>query len=196
MYSALINVSSEKPKQKLGLFLFVLGLTVLTMSNCLWSGAMLFAEAVTDVKVIEELDHEEREREIERLLVLGERYEEMKQYDLAGDAYETIFLLDADHNEASQRLDRLKKTMLKEGKAEREIVGGMYEAEIDSRRNVYWSELEKLVSHKRWSQARFTLEKILLLDPLNQEATKMHMELKQAALEGREPNERLFNASQ
>ena len=150
---------------------------------------MVFAESEGDVvKVIEELDQEEKEELVEDLLARGDQYAAGKNFDVANEAYESVFLLDPNNKRASERIDFLKASILKEGRSETRLIGGAYDLEIEARVRVYWKQTQELMTNRRWGQARFTLEKLLLLDPLHKEAEHAHKLLKDAAVEGVEPD--------
>ena len=148
---------------------------------------MLFADTVSSHgKVLEELSPEEKREMITAFLKEGDQYFDAKDYDHANAAYERVFVLDPNHAGASRRIDRLKKQMLAEGKSETELVTRVYDAEIEARVHYYWTKAQTLVKEKKLGQARFTLEKILLLNPLHEEAQKLYKDLKsKTSLEGR-----------
>ena len=127
--------------------------------------------------VTEELNANERSDLVKGLLEEGDRYVEKKNYNLANAAYESVFLLEPNHGEASDRIDWLKKRMLREGRSEAELITRVYDAEIEARVKRYLEEAKQLVAEGRLAQARFTLEKLLLINPLNEEARNLYQEL-------------------
>lgn len=136
------------------------------------------------------MEDEEKREEIKRLLREGDRFKEMMKYNLANAAYEEVFLLDPDNVKASKRIDVLKKKMLREGRYETELVTSVYGEEIEARVRAYWERVEELVAQKRWGQARFTLEKLLLLDPLHKEGRELSERFKQGGVDGTEMGDR------
>ena len=143
--------------------------------------SMIMSAATSSASpVIEELDREEKQMMISQLLEEGDRYLKEKNYNLANASYESVFLLEANHLEASQRIDRLKKRMVQEGKSETELVTRVYDAEIEGRVQVYLKEAKQLISEQKLNQARFTLQKLLLVNPLNEEARKLYDDLGQS----------------
>ena len=162
-----------------------LGITILFGSwlLLLHSGdAVVSADASEPLKIAEEMDEEEKREEIDRLLREGDRYKEMMNYNSANAVYEGVFRLDPNHVEASKRIDRLKEKMLQEGRSETGLVSGVYDTEIEARVRIYWNEVQELVAQERWGQARFTLEKLLLLDPLHEEGRELYERLKEGGV--------------
>ena len=175
----------QMPKRALGLFLF-LGIFV---SLTVGKSSLLLANSTDLVKTVEEMTADEKKAEADILLEAGDRYREMKQYHLAMASYEHVFVLDRANTMASKKIDELKSQMLNEGLSETETVAGVYDEEIKARIRVYWKRIQEYLAHHQWGRARFTLEKLLLLDPPDPEATSLHRRLKQAASEGKEPEE-------
>lgn len=126
----------------------------------------------------EEMTVKEKQEVIEQLLIEGEQYTKEKRYNLANASFESIFLLDPHHVKASERLDELKKQMINEGKYETQLVGQVYDAEIDIRVQAYLRQAQQLFAEGKRAQARFVLQKLLLIQPLHEEARKLYEELK------------------
>ena len=135
--------------------------------------------ASSQIKITEEMDGEEKKNLVEQLMMDGDRYLRGKNYNLANASYESVFLLDPNNVEASKRIDRLKRHMVKEGKSETELVARVYDSEIEIRVREYLEQAKRLLEGKKWSQARFTLQKLLLLNPLHEEARKLYESLEQ-----------------
>jgi len=180
-----MKLSKQPFKQKKAQVLAWAFFSVIAMSS-----ALLFLNTVAfgdppSLKATrpDEMSAAERKTLIQQLLEDGDRYTREKNYNIANATYESVFLLDADNIEASKRIDRLKKHMAKEGKSETDLVGRIYDAEIDMRVREYLKEAKGLVQQKKINQARFKLKKLLLLNPLHEEAKKLYdqLELKQAA---------------
>jgi hypothetical protein len=136
-----------------------------------------FANAATHPKVTEELSDSEKQSMIRELLAEGDRYADEKNYNLANAAYESIFLLDHEHEGASERIDRLKKRMLKEGKSETDLVTRVYDSEIDMRVRTYLKQAKEFMETGRVGQSRLALQKLLLINPLHEEAEKLYKKL-------------------
>ena len=149
-----------------------------------WTALSFLARAqAAPVKAIEELNDEERRQMVIEYLKEGDRYFDQKDYDASGAAYEQVFLLEPQNVIASERIDRLKKQMLKEGKSETALIGRVYGTEIEARTRFYWTQASRLLKEGKKGQARLALEKLLLLDPLHKEARRMYEEIKKADLE-------------
>lgn len=140
----------------------------------------------TQYKVAEELTATERKKMVQDLIEEGDRRFEAKDYNRAAAAYESVFLLEPEHEGASGRIDRLKKQMLKEGKSETEVLGQVYDSEIEARTSFYFGRARELLDQGKTGQARLELEKLLLLNPLHEEGRKLYEAL-QAELADESP---------
>lgn len=127
--------------------------------------------------VKDELTREERKTMIDQLLREGDQYLATKNYNLANQAYESVFLLEPNHAVASKRIDRLKKEMLGEGRSEAELVARVYDTELQERIGQYLERARELMAKGKWGQARFALQKLLLLNPLHEEANRLYQEV-------------------
>jgi len=167
--------------------LFFISLLLMTMMLTVLPSTVrmgLASKEMADVKKLAaEYSKEEKSREVKELLALGDEMRELRRYDDALIAYEQVFLFDPMHVQASAKLDLLKEQIRKEGKDEIGIVSGVYEEEIANRVREYWEEVRTLLEQEKYGQARFTLEKLLLLDSINEEAIKLH-EMLQKRFEG------------
>ena len=129
-------------------------------------------------ELAEEYTAQEKVRYAKELLQLGDEQFDQKNYDQALAAYEQVFLMDPENRKASAKIDILKKQMMKEGKDESSVVKKIYEEEANDRVRGYFAEAKEYLKSRKYGQARFTVEKILLLDPLNKEAQALYEELK------------------
>ncbi len=137
-----------------------------------------FSQAITGLedryKVAEELTAAEKKEMIQDLIEEGDRHFGAKDYNRAAGAYESVFLLEPEHGGASGRIDQLKKRMLKEGKSETEVLGQVYDSEIEARTRFYLGRARELLGEGKTGQARLELEKLLLLNPLHEEGRKLY----------------------
>jgi len=78
-----------------------------------------------------------------------------------------------------KRIDRLKKIMIKEGVSETQLVTRVYDAEIDIRVRQYLVQAKDLIQQGKLAQARFNLQKLLLINPLHEEANKLYKQVNQ-----------------
>ena len=139
---------------------------------------MLTAAPAPKTVASEELNAENKKSMVKKLLVEGDQYAEGKNYNLANATYESVFLLEPNNVEASQRIDRLRKHMFKEGKSETELVTRVYDQEIEERTNIYLKQAKDFLAQGQRAQARFVLHKLLLINPLHSEANKLYKSLK------------------
>ena len=99
------------------------------------------------------------------------------QYDLALFAAEKVFIYDANNHEASLLIDDIKDEAVKNGKAESLFLSKMYKEEIRERVKNYRGEAEDMSHDGKSEQAKFTLQKILLLEPEDPEALHLFRDL-------------------
>lgn len=121
----------------------------------------------------EEMDLDTKSQEIKTWLERSQTLFSMKQYDLALFAAEKVFLYDYENTEASDLIDRIKGQALKEGKADTLFIHKMYKEEIADRLARYRNEGQEFLEEGRFGQARFTAEKVLLLEPEDPQALKL-----------------------
>jgi Flp pilus assembly protein TadD len=116
-------------------------------------------------QAVEEMNTDDKQDEIKTWLERSQTLFEANQYDLALFAAEKVFLYDADNNAASDMIDKIKTKALKEGKADTLFIHKMYQEEIADRLEQYRGQAEELAAQGQFGQARFTAEKVLMLEP-------------------------------
>lgn len=99
------------------------------------------------------------------------------QYDLALFAAEKVFVYDPDNHEASLLIDDIKEEAIKNGKADTLFLSKMYKEEIAERVTKYRGEAQDLIQDDKSEQAKFTLQKILMLEPEDPEALRLFKNL-------------------
>lgn len=166
------TIRPPKPKSKLGLFFVCLYFLFFGYS-------LSFAEFAEKRPVVEEMSKEEKKTMTDQLLTEGDRLVENKDYNLANATYESVFLVEPGHIETSKRIDRLKKLMVKEGVSETQLVTRVYDQEIDIRAKRYLRQAKDFMKQSKLGQARFNLQKLLLINPLHEEANKLYKEVNQ-----------------
>ncbi len=183
------NYTSDRQLKKAHAFAWVFLFSCISVvcqqgvfANQEWQGSAAAGDSAR-TKLVEELTAAEKRELANELLEEGDAYMFQKNYEQANAVYEQVFLLEPNHRGASQRLDALKKIMIQEGKTEIGLLKSVYEDEIDLRVKKYWKDVERFTEEKRPAQARFALEKILLIDPFNEEANRKYQGL-QAARKG------------
>ena len=167
-----INGTKNKAQAKAWVFFMLIVICSPTLPS------LMFAE-VNKRPVVEELSKEEKVSMMKQLLEEGDRLVERKDYNLANATYESIFLIKSGHVEASKRIDRLKKIMVKEGVSETQLVTRVYDQEIEIRAKQYLNQAKELMKAGKLAQARFNLQKLLLINPLHEEANKLYKKLTQ-----------------
>jgi tetratricopeptide (TPR) repeat protein len=116
-------------------------------------------------QAIEEMNADDKQDEIKTWLERSRTLFAANQYDLALFAAEKVFLYEPDNNTASELIDQIKGKALKEGKADTLFIHKMYKEEIADRLEQYRTQAEDLATKGQLGQARFTAEKILMLEP-------------------------------
>ncbi len=128
-------------------------------------------------RAAEEMDDDEKQNEIKTWMERSRALFAAKQYDLALFAAEKVFLYDGESAIASELIDQIKAKALKEGKAETLFVHKMYKEEISDRLQQYRQQAEDLVTKGQFGQARFTVEKVLLLEPEDPQALTLYQRI-------------------
>jgi len=171
---------------------FTLIAMILLLCHSLSVSALARDNAFEQVKKLEkEYSAERAETTIDQLLQLGDELRDEKKYKQALEAYEEVFTIDPGNVRASAKIDVVRQVMQREGKDETGIVKGVYEEEAKNKVISYWTEIRDYLKEEKYGQARFTLEKLLLLDPFNQEAIQLHETLSKRFRENDEAGEAL-----
>jgi len=121
------------------------------------------AEVLNETSQIEVKNWLERSRTLLR----------QRQYDLALFAAEKVFIYEPNNREASFLIDDIKDEAIKNGKSESLFLSKMYQEEISERVKKYRMEAQALADENKDDQAKFTLQKILLLEPEDPEALSL-----------------------
>jgi len=116
-------------------------------------------------QAVEEMPNQEKRDEVKTWLERSETLFAANQYDLALFTAEKVFLYDAENSAASELIDRIKGKAIKEGKADTLFIHKMYKEEIADRLEQYRSQAEEFAAHGQFGQAKFTAEKVLMLEP-------------------------------
>ncbi len=166
-----INGKQPKTQAKAWVFFVLIAVYGPTLPS------LTFADMNSERPVVEELSKEEKVSMMKQLLAEGDRLVERKDYNLANATYESIFLIEPGHIEASKRIDRLKKIMVKEGVSETQLVTRVYDQEIEIRVKRYLNQAKEMMKAGNLAHARFNLQKLLLINPLHEEANKLYKKL-------------------
>jgi tetratricopeptide (TPR) repeat protein len=116
-------------------------------------------------QAIEEMNADDKQDQVRTWLDRSRALFNANQYDLALFAAEKVFLYDTENSAASELIDQIKSKALKEGKADTLFIHKMYKNEIADRLEQYRTQAEDLAAQGQLGQAKFTAEKILMLEP-------------------------------
>lgn len=172
MIDAAVRIGSQTKTQAIAWVFFMSALSIFFFPLNLNS-------QVEKRPIVEEMSKEDKTEMLKALLAEGDRLAEQKDYNLANATYESVFLIEPGHVETSKRIDRLKKTMVKEGVSETQLVTRVYDEEIGARVRLYLTQAKKLIETGKLAQARFSLQKLLLIDPLHDEANQLYKQVNQ-----------------
>ncbi len=125
----------------------------------------------------EDMDDDEKGAEVKTWLERSRALLARKEYDLALFAAEKVFAYDAENRQASEMIDSIKEQAIKDGKADMLFLNKMYEEEISDRLKRYRDQAQALAAGGYLGQARFTIEKILLLEPEDPKALKLYQDI-------------------
>lgn len=137
----------------------------------------VITSGVTSKEQSELSENEVNENEIKNWLERSRTLLHQQQYDLALFAAEKVFIYDANNREASFLIDDIKEEAIKNGKSESLFLSKMYQEEIGERVKKYRTEAQVLMDEGRSEQAKFTVQKILLLEPEDPEALALWKKL-------------------
>lgn len=129
----------------------------------------------------EDSSEDSNQSEVKNWLERGRTLLHQNQYDLALFAAEKVFLYDANNHEASLLIDDIKEAAIKNGKAETLFLSKMYQEEIGERVKKYRGEAEAFLDQNKDEQAKFTIQKILMLEPEDPEALSLFRRLQKKA---------------
>lgn len=124
--------------------------------------------------VPEELPKSAKDEETKTWLERGQVLMDLKRYDEAVLATEKVFSYDPGNLAASALMDKIRERAIREGKQELLVRHQMYKSESKERVRMYLDQAAVSIKSKRWGAARLATEKILLLEPDNKRALKMH----------------------
>jgi tetratricopeptide (TPR) repeat protein len=129
---------------------------------------------VFQTNVPEELPKDAKEEETKTWLERARVLMDLKRYDEAVLATEKVFSYDPGNLAASRLMDQIRERAFRDGKQELLVRHQMYKSESKERVRMYLDQAAVSIKSKRWGAARLATEKILLLEPDNKRALKMH----------------------
>ena len=127
----------------------------------------------SSLKVFEELTPQERSNQIKTWMDRGKSYLEIGAYEEALQSTEQVFLLDADHLEASRLVDEIKTQIRARGAENTLFLGDLYHGEIQERIQNYLEQADRWIREGKTGAARMAVDKVLLLDSENVEGQKL-----------------------
>jgi tetratricopeptide (TPR) repeat protein len=128
-------------------------------------------------QAVEEMNADEKSTEVKTWLERSRALFGRNDYDLALFAAEKVFIYDPDNRQASELIDEIKEKAIKEGKADVLFLNKMYKEEIADRLEKYRDQAKGLAGEGYYGQARFTVEKILLLEPDDPKALRLYQKI-------------------
>ena len=131
-----------------------------------------------ETKAPEEWNEAEQADQIKTLMERGKSLYQMGAYDEAARTIESIFEFDPYNAQASQLLDEIQSRAVREGKDEISGRSAIVHAEVESRVLTYKTQAKTWIQEGKWGAARLAVEKILMLQPEDEEALKMLEDVK------------------
>lgn len=125
----------------------------------------------------EELPVDARREEIKTWLERAQALMDLKRYNEAVLAVEKALSYDGENVKASKMMDEIKTRAIKDGKQEVLIRQEVARGEIKDRIGNYLAQAKEYIRSGSWGAARMTVEKILLLQPENKQAQKLHKKI-------------------
>lgn len=129
-------------------------------------------------KIIEELSPKEKQLEIERWLERAKTLRSLGQYDEAFYAAEQVFVYQPDHVAASHLLDEIQFEALESGRKNFRALNESAHREIQERVGNYFKQASQWMATNQLGAARLAVEKILLLEPQNEEALNLKRQIR------------------
>jgi hypothetical protein len=126
-----------------------------------------------DTKAIEELEPDEKDIAVDTWLERSRTLLQSKLYEEALLAAEKVFLYDAENTKASQLIDDIRAQAVKDGKQEILVRNEMVRSEIRDRVMQYRKQAREAIQQKQWGRAKFATQKLLLLEPEDEEGLKL-----------------------
>ena len=137
-----------------------------------------------ETSTIEEFTDDEKSTEIETWLERSRFLFEVGRYDQALSAAEKVFLFDSQNGEASRLMDEIRSKAIQEGRHSALIHSELVQTEIKDRVERYQTQANEAFSEGRLGEARFAVDKLLLIDPENESGLllrdRLREKLKQA----------------
>lgn len=127
---------------------------------------------------IEELSAKDKQIEVERWLERAKSLASFHQYEQAILAAEKVFLYNPHHQRASRLVDEIQRQALNEGTNGANSLNQSAREEAKERIKGYHAQAIQWLTEKRYGGVRLALDKILLLDPANEEAFQLKKQMR------------------
>ena len=112
--------------------------------------------------------------DVQTLLERAEAYFQAGRYSEASESAQKVFQLDPDNGQASRLMDRIAKKMLDHDNTERAAIKQVAREEVTERIEQYRDRAKAAIEKKHWGEARFALQKVLILSPSDPEALRLY----------------------
>lgn len=126
----------------------------------------------------EDLTAKERQIEVDRWLERAQSYAANRQYEQAILSAERVFLYQPENLKASRFIDSIQGKALEEQTHGANSLNQSAKEEAQERVTAYSSQAKQWLNQKRYGSARLALDKILLLDPTNEEARQLKKQMR------------------
>ena len=127
---------------------------------------------------VEELSAKDKQIETERWLERAQSFASFHQYEQAILSAEKVFLYSPHNEKASRLIDEVQRQALDEGVNGANSLNQSAKNEAKERIAQYRSQALQWMKEKRYGGARLALDKILLLDPANNEALQLKKQMR------------------
>ncbi len=123
---------------------------------------------------LSEITGREKQDAIQTLNERAEEYLRNGKFAEASETAQEVFQYEPGNARASKLIDKITDAQGKEAEREGGLLREMYRDEMTGRMDTYRREARRAIDEKRYGQARFALEKMLLLEPNDPEANRLY----------------------
>ena len=120
-------------------------------------------------------DFEKNSRDdVQTLLERAEAHFQAGRFSEASENAQKVFQLDPDNGQASRLLDRVARKLLDHNNTERAAITQVAREEVTKRIEQYRDRAKAAIEKEHWGEARFALQKVLILSPSDPEALRLY----------------------
>ncbi len=129
-------------------------------------------------KPVEEFTPDEKSEEAKTWLERSKLLVQLHQYEEALSAANNVFVYDPHNQEASELVDDINQTALREG--QREILSNQksIHSEVQTRMLRYRMQVKEAMQSGKWGAAKITVQKMLILQPEDREALRIQEQIR------------------